>query len=258
MKEKLTIVKVGGKIVEDAASLSALIERFARIEGHKLLVHGGGRTATDIAAQMGVATTMVGGRRVTDANMLRIVTMVYGGLVNKNIVAQLEAAGICALGLTGADMDIIRAHRRTGTSTDYGFVGDVDSVDHERLARTIQSGTVPVLAPLTHDGRGTMLNTNADTIASETARALSHEFCVTLIYCFEHAGVLSNPEDPESVIKTICRTDFQRLVADGTVSGGMVPKLENCLAAVEAGVERIVITRADLIDGAGGTVIIKR
>ena len=255
MKEKLTIVKVGGKIVEDEQSLAQLINDFSTLEGHKLLVHGGGRTATDIAGRLGIETQMVNGRRVTDAEMLQVVTMVYGGLVNKNVVAKLQERGICALGLTGADIDVIRSHKRIVKEVDYGFVGDVDRVDGNRLSNLVHSGIVPVMAPLTHDGKGNMLNTNADTIASETAKALAQYFDVTLTYCFEHAGVLSNPDDSHSVISHINRESFQQLVADGTVSGGMIPKLENCLAAVDAGVGRVVITNANDIQNVHGTTI---
>ena len=255
MKEKLTIVKVGGKIVEDEQSLAQLINDFSTLEGHKLLVHGGGRTATDIAGRLGIETQMVNGRRVTDAEMLQVVTMVYGGLVNKNVVAKLQERGICALGLTGADIDVIRSHKRIVKEVDYGFVGDVDRVDGNRLSNLVHSGIVPVMAPLTHDGKGNMLNTNADTIASETAKALAQYFDVTLTYCFEHAGVLSNPDDSQSVISHINRESFQQLVADGTVSGGMIPKLENCLAAVDAGVGRVVITNANDIQNVHGTTI---
>lgn len=198
---------------------------------------------------------MVGGRRITDAAMLEVVTMVYGGLVNKNIVAQLQSLGINAIGLTGADMDVIRSHKRPlKDGVDFGFVGDVDKVNAERLKTLIDAGMTPVLAPLTHDGAGTMLNTNADTIASETARALASLYDVTLVYCFEKPGVLANPDDDTSVIPAITRNDFRRLTADGTISGGMLPKIENALAAVEAGVKKVVITKADSI-GKGGTVI---
>ncbi len=255
MKEKLTIVKVGGKIVENATALNDLIGKFTQIPGHKLLVHGGGRTATDIAAQMGIETQMVNGRRITDVNMLRIVTMVYGGLVNKNVVATLEASGACALGLTGADMNVIRSHRRQIGDIDFGFVGDVDEVDGKRLAQLINSGIIPVMAPLTHDRQGQLLNTNADTIAGETAKALAAHFDVTLIYCFEFSGVLSNPEDEKSVIPLINQTTFEALKEAGTVSGGMIPKLENCLDCVCAGVNRVVITRADRIGMSEGTII---
>ena len=190
MKEKLTVVKVGGKIVEEPSALARLLTDFSALPGLKVLVHGGGRTATDMAARLGIATQMVGGRRVTDAETLRVVTMVYAGLVNKNVVAGLQAHGVNALGLTGADMDVIRSHRRVSGEVDYGFVGDVDRVDADMLAMLLGAGVVPVMAPLTHDGCGSLLNTNADTIAGETAKALAMRFDVTLVYCFEHAGVL--------------------------------------------------------------------
>ena len=256
MKEQLTVVKVGGKIVESEASLAALLDAFTALPGHKLLVHGGGRTATDVAARLGVETVMVGGRRVTDAAMLRVVTMVYGGLVNKQVVARLQGRGVNALGLTGADMDVVRSRRRPVREVDYGFVGDVERVDAGRLAGLLRSGVTPVMAPLTHDGRGSLLNTNADTIAGEVAKALAGEFRTTLVYCFEHAGVLSDPDREDSVIPRIDRQAFARLVAEGTVAGGMLPKLENCLAAVEAGVARVVITRADALAAGGGTEIV--
>lgn len=257
MKEKVNIVKVGGKIVESADSLHQLLNDFAALDGRKVLVHGGGRTATEIAAQLGVETHMIEGRRVTDAEMLRVVTMVYAGLVNKNVVAQLQARGVNALGLTGADMNLIRSHRRPLVNgVDYGFVGDVDQADGRRLGELLSSGITPVLAPLTHDGCGNMLNTNADTIASETAKALAGAgFDVTLTYCFEHAGVLANPDNEESVIRTITAETFSRLRADGTISGGMIPKIENAIRAVQAGVRRVVITKATQIGGDRGTTI---
>lgn len=253
----VTVVKVGGAVVEDAEQLDTLLRAFSTIEGDKILVHGGGRRATKVAAALGIESQMVGGRRITDAGMLEVVTMVYGGLINKNIVARLQALGVNAVGLTGADMDVIRSHRRpVKDSIDFGFVGDVDRVQGERLAMLMESGIVPIMAPLTHDGAGTMLNTNADTIAAETALALAKDHSVTLIYCFEKPGVLSDPDDDGSVIPLITRSDFDRMVSEGTVSGGMVPKLENALKAVEAGVERVVITRADLLgqDGCGTTI----
>lgn len=256
MKEKITIVKVGGKIVEDDVSLDVLLNGFTAIGGHKLLVHGGGRTATDVAARLGIETVMVGGRRVTDAAMLRVVTMVYGGLVNKQVVARLQARGVNALGLTGADMDVVRSLRRPVADVDYGFVGDVERVDADRLAMLVRSGVTPVMAPLTHDGRGCLLNTNADTIAGEVARALAPLFDVTLVYCFEHAGVLADPGREDSVIPRIDRATFEALREAGTVGGGMLPKLENCLAAVEAGVARVVITRADALAPGRGTEIV--
>lgn len=256
MKEKLTIVKVGGAVVEDEAQLKLLLTDFAAIPGRKVLVHGGGRRATQVAARLGIESQMVGGRRITDEQMLEVVTMVYGGLVNKHVVAMLQAAGVSAIGLTGADGDVIRSHRRPiKDGIDYGFVGDVDKVENKTLQRLVEGGMVPVLAPLTHDGQGNMLNTNADTIASEAAKALAELYDVTLIYSFEKKGVLSNPDDDESVIPTITRTDFERYKADGTISGGMLPKIENALAAIEAGVSRVIITLATQIDGNHGTVI---
>ena len=258
MKEKLTLIKVGGAIVEDEAQLNSLLQHFTAIEGRKVLVHGGGRRATQVAAQLGIESKMVNGRRITDAEMLQVVTMVYGGLVNKNLVAKLQAQGVNALGLTGADMDVLRSHRRPiKNGVDYGFVGDVDKADGARLQQVIEQGITPIMAPLTHDGAGNILNTNADTIAAETAKALAPYYDVTLIFCFEKAGVLADANDDSSVIPTLNHDDFSRDVADGTISGGMIPKIENALAAVDAGVERVIITLANAIDGKHGTVISK-
>ena len=256
MKEKLTIVKVGGAVVEDEAQLSQLLKDFSAIEGNKVLIHGGGRRATQVAASLGIESKMVGGRRITDADMLSVVTMVYGGLVNKNLVARLQANGVNALGLTGADMDVIHSHKRPiKDGVDFGFVGDVDRADGEMLSRLIKAGITPVMAPLTHDGQGHILNTNADTIASETAKALAPYYDVTLIYSFEKKGVLRNPDDDDSVIPTITRADFEQYKADGTISGGMLPKIENALSAIDAGVSRVIITLATAIDGESGTKI---
>ena len=257
MIEKITVIKVGGAVVEDEAQLTQLLQDFSAIEGRKVLVHGGGRRATKVAAQLGIETQMVNGRRITDASMLEVVTMVYGGLVNKNVVARLQAQGIDALGLTGADIDVIRSHKRPlKNGVDYGFVGDVDRADGDKLHTLIEAGIVPVMAPLTHDGMGNILNTNADTIAGETAKALAKHYDVTLVFCFEKKGVLSNPDDDESVIPTITRADFDRYVADGTISGGMIPKIENAFNAIDAGVGRVVITKADSIGLNFGTVIV--
>jgi acetylglutamate kinase len=257
MKEKLTIVKVGGAVVEDELQLSQLLRDFSAIEGRKVLVHGGGRKATKMAERLGIETQMVNGRRITDSDMLEVVTMVYGGLVNKNLVARLQANGVNALGLTGADANAIRSHKRPlKDGIDYGWVGDVDAADGNMLSRLIEAGITPVMAPLTHDGEGNILNTNADTIASETAKALAAIYDVTLIFSFEKKGVLSNPDNDESVIPTITRTLFNKYKADGTISGGMLPKIENALAAVEAGVSRVIITLATAIDGQHGTTIV--
>ena len=257
-------------MVEDELQLSQLLRDFSAIEGRKVLVHGGGRKATKMAERLGIETKMVNGRRITDAGMLEVVTMVYGGLVNKNLVACLQAHGIKAIGLTGADADVIRSHRRPPvvlssaeatasqpTTVDFGFVGNVDNVAHETLATLIEAGITPVLAPLTHDGEGHILNTNADTIASEAAKALAKVYDVTLIFSFEKKGVLLRPDDDESVIPVITRTLYDKYKADGTISGGMLPKIENALSAVDAGVSRVIITLATAIDGQHGTVIEK-
>lgn len=257
MKEKITIVKVGGAVVEDEVRLSQLLHDFSAIGGHKVLVHGGGRRATQVAARLGIESRMVGGRRVTDANMLEVVTMVYGGLINKRIVARLQACGVNALGLTGADTDVLRSHRRPVTGgVDYGFVGDIDRADDDVLRVLIEHGITPVMAPLTHDGQGNILNTNADTIAAETAKALARHYDVTLIYSFEKPGVMADPDDDTSLIPEITRESFTALKADGTVSGGMLPKIENALAAIDAGVARVIITKSTAIDGRHGTVIL--
>jgi len=260
MKEKLTIVKVGGAVVENELQLSQLLKDFSAIEGRKVLVHGGGRKATKMAERLGIETQMVNGRRITDSDMLEVVTMVYGGLVNKNLVARLQANGINALGLTGADANAIRSHKRPpvvvdGSPVDYGFVGDVDTANGEMLGRLIEAGITPVMAPLTHDGEGHILNTNADTIASETAKALADIYNVTLIFSFEKKGVLSNPDDDDSVIPIITRTLYNKYKADGTISGGMLPKIENALNAVDTGVSKVIITLATAIDGKHGTII---
>ena len=283
--KQITVIKVGGAVVEAPESLNSLLSQFAAIEGNKVLVHGGGRSATKMAAQLGIETQMVNGRRVTSDEMLGVVTMVYGGLVNKQLVAQLQAKDVNAIGLTGADMDVMRSHKRplkkvtiaagdkhpgtgaivsepTEVMVDYGWVGDVDRVDGNRLAGLIQMGLVPVMAPLTNDGQGHLLNTNADTIASVTACGLAAcqqegkpLFDVTLTYCFEKAGVLANPDDDASVIPHITEASYAQLKADGIVSGGMLPKLDNAFDALRQGVSRVLITSAADIEGRNGTTI---
>lgn len=253
--DKLTIIKVGGKIVEEAESLNCLLRNFSAIEGYKLLVHGGGRSATKLAERLGVESQMVNGRRITDEETLKIVTMVYGGLVNKNIVAGLQAIGVNALGLTGADMNIMRSEKRPVKEVDYGFVGDVKEVDAELLASLISRNIVPVLAPLTHDGNGHLLNTNADTIAGEAAKALAKFYNVSLIYCFEKKGVLMDENDDDSVISNLDENNFKQLVQTGVIQGGMIPKLENAFASIRSGVKEVIITNASEIGQASGTRI---
>ena len=243
-------------MVEDNDRLRRFLSGFEAAGGRKVLVHGGGRRATAVAARLGVESRMVDGRRITDKDMLEVVTMVYGGLVNKNIVAGLQAIGVNALGLTGADADAVRSHKRPVKDIDYGYVGDVDRVAADRLSTLIEAGITPVMAPLTHDGQGCLLNTNADTIAAETAKALAAMYDVTLVFCFEKKGVLADPDDDDSVIPVITRADYARLAASGTVAGGMLPKLDNAFAALEAGVSRVNITLATAIDGRHGTMIV--
>ena len=255
--EKLTVIKVGGKIVEEEATLKSLLERFSKVEGKKVLVHGGGRSATALATKLGIESKMVDGRRITDAETLKVVTMVYAGLVNKNIVANLQSLGLNALGLTGADMNYMRSDKRPVKTVDYGFVGDVKEVNASLLADLISKDVVPVLAPLTHDKKGNLLNTNADTIAGEAAKALAQYFDVTLIYCFEKKGVLRDENDDDSVIAEINPQLFQEFVEKGIIQGGMIPKLENSFAAINAGVSKVVITKADELGNNSGTVITK-
>jgi acetylglutamate kinase len=253
--ERLTLIKVGGKIVEQEDSLRSLLHGFAAIGGYKLLVHGGGRLATQLAGQLGVESRMLNGRRVTDENMLRIVTMVYGGLVNKRIVAGLQALNINAIGLTGADMNLIRSDKRPVKEIDYGYVGDVKEVNAEALAGLVRRHTVPVLAPLTHDKQGLLLNTNADTIAAEAAKALAGHFDVNLVYCFEKKGVLMDENNDDSLIERLNRDLFRRYIAQGIIQGGMIPKLENAFDALEAGVKQVLITQASEIHTGRGTCI---
>lgn len=242
--ENITIVKVGGKIVEEPETLNRLLADFASIQGKKLLVHGGGRSATKLAERLGIETKMVEGRRITDDAMLEVVTMVYGGLVNKRIVAGLQANGINALGMTGADMNILLSDRRPVVNIDYGWVGDVKRVDGEALATLINNGVVPVIAPLTHDGKGNILNTNADTMAGETAKALAKIYNVRLVFCFEKEGVLRDENDDSSVIPEIDQEMYAKLREDGIVAGGMIPKLDNSFATLKAGVKEVIITKA--------------
>ena len=251
MKEKLSIVKVGGAVVENAVSLAAFLERFVSLEGRKALVHGGGRVADTLCHSLGIEPKMVGGRRITDEKTLEVVTMVYGGLVNKNIVASLQAKGLNALGLSGADLGWLLAHKRPVKEIDYGFAGDVERTDTELLSLLVERGVVPVFAPLSFDAQGQILNTNADTVASSAAVSFAGKFDVSLYYCFEKSGVLADPSREDSVIAEINREMFTRLKSDGTIAGGMIPKIENAFAALGAGVSEVIITSASAL-GAGG------
>ena len=253
--EKLTLIKVGGKILEEEESLNRLLADFAKIEGYKVLVHGGGRLATSLAAQLGVESKMIDGRRITDAETLKIVTMVYAGWANKQVVARLQALNINAIGLTGADMNIIRSEKRPVGEIDYGFVGDVKSVKADFLAMLLKQNIVPVLSPLTHDKQGNLLNTNADTIAAEVAKALAKLFSVSLFFCFEKSGVLMDENKDASVIPELDRKLFKKYKEEGIIQGGMLPKLENAFLAIDAGVKEVIITKASAILQNKGTSI---
>ena len=256
--DKLTIVKIGGKIVEESDDLNRFLTDFSQIDGLKLLVHGGGSLATKIAAQLGIESRMIDGRRITDAEMLKVVAMVYAGWVNKMIVARLQALGINAVGLTGADMNVIQSVKRPVQTVDYGFAGDIEQVDKKRMEMILLQDIVPVLAPLTHDKQGNLLNTNADTIAAETAKALAGLFDVTLMYCFEKSGVLRDEADDGSVIRELDRDLYMEYKKKGIIQGGMIPKLDNAFHAIHAGVKRVVITKSTAIQGDNGTMIRSR
>lgn len=248
----IQVIKIGGGVLENEAQRNAFLRQFAAIKGPKVLVHGGGRLATTMAERMGVETHMIDGRRVTDKETLDIVTMVYGGLVNKQVVAQLQTMGVNAIGLTGADGAWIKAVKRPlRNGVDYGFVGDVTTVNGDFLHTLLNNGLTPVIAPITLSNEGLLLNTNADTIASETAKSLVPD--VQLTFCFEKAGVLRNPDDEQSVIPQITQETYGQLLADGTISGGMIPKIENAFAALAHGVQSVRITHATNLQG--GTII---
>ena len=259
--DNLFVVKIGGNIVDDEEKLSSFLKDFAGIKGHKILVHGGGKLATRLAEKMDVPQQLVEGRRITDAETLKIVTMVYGGYINKNIVACLQANSCNALGLTGADGNAILAHKRVNASIDYGFAGDIDMINVSLFSSLLKEGITPVVAPITHDQKGQLLNTNADTIAQEIAKGLSMAFEVQLIYSFEKSGVLLDATDDNSVIQQITVNSYKELRERKQVFAGMIPKLDNAFAALDSGVSKVIIGKAEdiyqLINGEKGTAIIK-
>lgn len=251
--EKLIIVKVGGAVLEDPETLNDFLDHFIAIQDQKILVHGGGRAATQLSKELGIETKMVDGRRITDAETIRVVTMVYGGLINKNTVAVLQSKGCNAIGLTGVDMNLISSVKRPVGEIDYGLVGDVESVNIFAFNLLLQAGIIPVIAPITHDTKGQLLNTNADTIASSIAVSLSELYDVSLVYCFEKAGVLSDPNDDRSVISALNFTVYQELKQSGMIHSGMIPKLDNSFKVLEMGVGEVIITNAGTLSISNGT-----
>lgn len=258
--DKLLVVKIGGNVIDDDKTSMGFLKSFAAINHAKILVHGGGKLATGLAEKLGVQQQLIEGRRITGAETLKIITMVYAGLINKNIVAQLQVAGCNALGLSGADGNAVQAHKRVHATMDYGFVGDVDAVNAALLNNLIGQGITPVLCAVSHDGNGQLLNTNADTIAQETAKALARFYDVELIYTFEKAGVLRQVEDETSVIKEIAANAYSALKESGAIFAGMIPKLDNAFAALEAGVRKVIIGKAEnlneLVNGTSGSSIV--
>lgn len=251
--EKLKVIKIGGNVVDNHEKLEQFLRDFAAIDGAKILVHGGGKVATTISKSIGIEATMINGRRVTDAQTLDVVTMVYAGLINKNIVADLQAIGCDAMGLCGADGGLIRSVRRAAKPVDYGFVGDPVEVNVNTAKALLNASLVPIVAPITTDGAGQLLNTNADTVAQTIAVGLAAHYEVELIYCFEKRGVLDNIDDEYSVIPHIDAVKFEELKAAKKVADGMLPKLENAFKATHNGVARVVICAAESMSG--GTVI---
>ena len=260
--DKLTVIKIGGNIIDDEAKLSSFLKSFATISGKKILVHGGGKVATKIGDTIGIESKYVDGRRITDAATIDLVTMVYGGLVNKKIIAQLQAYACNAIGVTGVDGNLIPATKRPVKEIDYGFVGDVLSsqIATDSWELLLNNGMVPVVAPLTHDGQGQILNTNADTMAQEIAKALSSVYEVSLVYSFEKAGVLLDANDDSTVINKLNPKYYDQLKEEQKIFAGMIPKLDNAFAALNSGVKKVIIGNAEqlteLIAGTSGTTIL--
>lgn len=248
MKQKLSVIKIGGNLVEDPEGFEHIMGLFSKMEGNKILVHGGGKKATEMGEKLGIETKMVNGRRITDADTLDIAVMVYGGLVSKKIVAQLQAFGTDAIGMSGADANAIRAHKRPVIKVDFGLVGDVDTVNTYAIFKLLQAGFTPIFCALTHDGNGQLLNTNADTIAAELAIAMSDQFDTTLYFCFEKKGVLQDLEDENSVIHHIDSKGYDELLAYGIISDGMLPKMHNCFYALRNKVSKVCVGNSSMLE----------
>lgn len=257
--EDLYVIKIGGNIIDEEIPLFSFLKKFAAIPAKKILVHGGGKMATRMAEKMGIPQQLVDGRRVTDAETLKVITMVYAGYINKNIVARLQSLQCNATGICGADGNSIMAHKRVRANVDYGFAGDIDRVNAEWLGTLLHQGLTIVMAPITHDGKNQLLNTNADTIAQEIAKAMSGAFQVQLIYSFEKPGVLLDVDDERSVIPSINPLYFEELKESKKIFAGMIPKLDNAFAAIDHGVKKVVIGKAEdlgnLLTGKAGTTI---
>ncbi len=245
--EKLSIIKIGGNIIEDETSLHAFLKLFSNLEGNKILVHGGGKRATHVASKLGIESKMVNGRRITNAETLEVITMVYGGLVNKNIVAKLQALQIDAIGLTGADINSIQSEKRPVKEVDFGFVGDVKKVASNAIDKLIKANFTPVFCAITHDGNGQLLNTNADTIASTIAVGMSKIYETSIYYCFELNGVLKDFNDKNSVVKYINTNTYKELLKDEIITDGMIPKIDNCFDALNNGVARVHIGNTSML-----------
>ncbi len=258
-KKSLSVVKIGGNVVDNPSALADFLADFHRLEGRKLLIHGGGVLATKMAEQLGIETKKVDGRRITDEETLKVVTMVYAGWINKNIVAKLQKIGCNALGLSGADANCISSVRRNPEPIDFGFVGDPDpeAINAEFISQLIESGITPVFCAITHDGNGSLLNTNADTVAYSLATALSKKYDTTLYYCFEKEGVLQDVNEPKSLISSINKHEFESLKEQGIIADGMIPKLENSFRAIENGVSEVVILHAKNLLKKRGTILIQ-
>jgi acetylglutamate kinase len=257
--EKLFIIKIGGNIIDEEEKLSSFLKEFAAIDAKKILVHGGGKLATAVAESMGVKQTMIDGRRITDAETLKIITMVYAGFINKSVVAKLQSYNCNALGLTGADGNLVTAHKRISAGIDYGFAGDIDGVNSNFISKILNQNIALVIAPVTSDAHGQLLNTNADSIANEIAKAMSTLYDVSLIFCFEKKGVLKNANDDDSFIDQINATDYELLKKQKIITDGMIPKLDNAFEALQSGVQNIIIGHAkylpELINQQSGTRI---
>lgn len=247
MKQKLSIIKIGGNIIENKKELTKFLQLFSALDGLKILVHGGGKLATQLADKLGIKSQMVGGRRITDAESLEVITMVYAGLTNKKIVAELQANHCNAIGLSGADGDAIQAHKRPVKEIDYGFAGDIDRINGVMISKLLDTRLTPVFCAMTHDGKGQLLNTNADTIASELAIGLSEKYETILYYCFEKKGVMMDLADENSVVKYIDTPTYKKLFEDGVISDGMLPKLENCFHALNNNVKQVCLGDMEML-----------